>query len=87
MSENMKPEFVSPASSNMKPEFVSPANTGMKPEHAQKGAAIDREYYELLEKIKIVDFAHLELNMFHDTHPDDLKSMEKYNRLAKDRIQ
>lgn len=86
MSENMKPEFVSPASSNMKPEFVSPANTGMKPEHAQKGAAIDREYYELLEKIQMVDFALVELNLFLDTHPDDLKSVEQYNRLAQERI-
>ncbi|GAB6988460.1 spore coat protein CotJB [Paenibacillus pini] len=46
----------------------------------------DQRYYELLEKIQIIDFALVELNLFLDTHPDDLKSIEQFNQLAQQRI-
>ncbi|GIO31387.1 hypothetical protein J2TS6_25280 [Paenibacillus albilobatus] len=62
-------------------ENVGPA--GMKPE--TKGA-IDRQYYELLEQLQVIDFALVELNLYLDTHPDDLKRIEQYNRLAQERI-
>lgn len=47
---------------------------------------IDKRYYELLEKLQTIDFALVELNLFLNTHPDDLKSIEQYNRLAQERI-
>ncbi|HWO55682.1 MAG TPA: spore coat protein CotJB [Paenibacillus cookii] len=73
-------ENVGPAHHHMH-ENVGPA--GMKPE--TKGT-VDRQYYELLEQLQVIDFALVELNLYLDTHPDDLKRIEQYNRLAQERI-
>nr|WP_322745662.1 spore coat protein CotJB [Paenibacillus donghaensis] len=51
----------------------------------QKGA-VDQQYYELLERLQMIDFALVELNLYLDTHPDDLKRIEQYNQLAQERI-
>ncbi|MDR0270957.1 MAG: spore coat protein CotJB [Paenibacillus sp.] len=51
-----------------------------------KKGAVDQQYYELLERIQVVDFALVELNLYLDTHPDDLKRIEQYNQLAQERI-
>jgi spore coat protein JB len=45
----------------------------------------DQQYYEWLEQLQIVDFALLELNLFLDTHPDDLKSIQQFNQLTQER--
>lgn len=46
----------------------------------------DPEYYALLEKLQALDFALVELNLFLDTHPDDLASIQQYNQLAQERM-
>ncbi|MGM1047913.1 spore coat protein JB [Paenibacillus uliginis N3/975] len=46
----------------------------------------DPRYYELLEQLQAIDFVLLELNLFLNTHPNDLKSIEQYNKLAQERM-
>ncbi|UNK17295.1 spore coat protein CotJB [Paenibacillus sp. N3/727] len=46
----------------------------------------DHRYYELLEQLQAIDFVLLELNLFLNTHPNDLKSIEQYNKLAQERM-
>jgi spore coat protein JB len=36
-------------------------------------------YYQQLEEIQRVDFVLLELNLYLDTHPDDLNTIAEYN--------
>lgn len=43
------------------------------------------EYYSQLEEIQAIDFALVELTLYLDTHPTDLKVMEQYNQLAYER--
>lgn len=83
MPNNVNPANVMP--SNVGPAQLKPDKSSVKPEMV-KGAAIDQHYYELLERIQVVDFALVELNLYLDTHPDDLKSVEQYNQLAQERI-
>lgn len=45
------------------------------------------EYYELLEKLQALDFAAVELNLYLDTHPDDLHALQQYNVLVQERTQ
>lgn len=45
----------------------------------------DRRYYEMLEQLQALDFVLVELNLFLDTHPDDLKSIEQFNKLTQER--
>ncbi|KKO52908.1 spore coat protein CotJB [Paenibacillus sp. DMB20] len=46
----------------------------------------DPRYYELLEQLQAIDFVLVELNLYLNTHPDDLKSIEQYNKLAQERM-
>ena len=46
----------------------------------------DQQFYELLEQLQVLDFALVELNLYLDTHPDDLKAIEQYNQLAQERM-
>lgn len=46
----------------------------------------DPRYYELLEQLQAIDFVLLELNLYLNTHPNDLKSIEQYNKLAQERM-
>ncbi|WP_223068460.1 spore coat protein CotJB [Paenibacillus caui] len=45
------------------------------------------EYYELLEKLQALDFALVELNLYLDTHPDDLQALQQYNVMTQQRTQ
>ncbi|HEY2495077.1 MAG TPA: spore coat protein CotJB [Paenibacillus sp.] len=45
----------------------------------------DKQYYEWLEQIQVLDFALIELNLYLDTHPNDLKSIEQFNQIAQER--
>ncbi|CAM3368332.1 MULTISPECIES: spore coat protein CotJB [Paenibacillus] len=45
----------------------------------------DPKYYELLEQLQALDFVLVELNLYLDTHPDDLKSIEQFNKLTQER--
>ncbi|MGF7046593.1 spore coat protein JB [Paenibacillus sp. DS2015] len=47
--------------------------------------ACDKQYYEWLEQLQVVDFALVELNLFLDTHPNDLRSIEQFNQLVQER--
>ena len=35
----------------------------------------------LLRKIQQIEFVALELNLYLDTHPDDFRAIEQYNRM------
>lgn len=45
----------------------------------------DQRYYELLEQLQTLDFALVELNLYLNTHPDDLRSIEQFNQLTQER--
>ncbi|AOZ93849.1 spore coat protein CotJB [Paenibacillus crassostreae] len=49
------------------------------------GTPCDQQFYEWLEELQIVDFALVELNLFLDTHPEDLNSIKQYNQLSQER--
>lgn len=36
-------------------------------------------YYELLGEIQNIDFVLVELNLYLDTHPDDVNAINQYN--------
>lgn len=46
---------------------------------------VDKQFYELLERLQAVDFAVLELNLYLDTHPHDMHAIEQFNQLAQQR--
>ncbi|MNJ60702.1 CotJB protein [compost metagenome] len=48
---------------------------------------LDPQFYEMLEKLQALDFVLVELNLFLDTHPDDLASIQQYNQLVQERTQ
>ncbi|GGH14381.1 spore coat protein CotJB [Paenibacillus segetis] len=43
------------------------------------------EFYEMLEKLQALDFVLVELNLYLDTHPDDLQAIEQFNQLTCER--
>jgi spore coat protein JB len=45
------------------------------------------EYYDLLEKLQALDFVLVELNLYLDTHPDDLQAIQQFNVLTQERTQ
>lgn len=45
----------------------------------------DKQYYEMLENLQALDFVLVELNLYLDTHPNDLKAIEQFNQLTRDR--
>ena len=45
------------------------------------------EYYQSLEELQAIDFAIVELNLYLDTHPNDLEAVKQYNELAKKSMQ
>lgn len=47
----------------------------------------DQKYYELLEQLQAIDFVLVELNLYLDTHPDDLNAIKQYNVHALERMQ
>lgn len=51
----------------------------------EKKKQLDAAYYALLHELQAVDFALVELTLYLDTHPTDLKALEQYNQLAKQR--
>lgn len=42
-------------------------------------------YYEMLEQLQVLDFALVELNLYLDTHPQDVKAIEQFNQLTYER--
>ena len=44
--------------------------------------AMPDSYYKLLHELQAVDFVLVELNLYLDTHPDDLDAIKQYNFYA-----
>lgn len=53
--------------------------------HIDEQRKMPEEYYELLEELQALDFTLLELNLYLDTHPDDLNAVRQYNDLVRKR--
>jgi spore coat protein JB len=45
----------------------------------------DQEYYDMLEKLQVLDFTLVELNLYLDTHPEDLAALQQFNQMALER--
>ncbi|MBZ4653215.1 MAG: spore coat peptide assembly protein cotJB [Peptococcaceae bacterium] len=43
-----------------------------------------KECMDLLRRIQEMEFVALELNLYLDTHPNDTRALEDYNRAAKE---
>jgi spore coat protein JB len=43
------------------------------------------EFYPLMEQLQAVDFVLVELNLYLDTHPEDLEAINQYNHYVKER--
>ncbi len=41
-----------------------------------------KEYYQLLEELQAIDFVHVELNLYLNTHPHDLEAIKQFNETA-----
>ncbi|KGR87024.1 spore coat protein CotJB [Lysinibacillus odysseyi] len=40
------------------------------------------EFYSLLEEIQAIDFVIVELNLYLDTHPQDLEAIKQFNEMT-----
>ncbi|QRG69743.1 spore coat protein CotJB [Brevibacillus choshinensis] len=47
----------------------------------------DEQYMEMLKELQAVDFVLCELNLYLDTHPNDMNAIEQYNELTQQRWQ
>lgn len=48
---------------------------------------LDANYYAKLLELQQLDFALVELNLYLDTHPNDMQAVTQYNQLAQKRQQ
>ncbi|OPA80834.1 spore coat protein CotJB [Paenibacillus selenitireducens] len=46
---------------------------------------IDAQYYKLLEELQMVDFGLLELSLYLNTHPNDMKAIQQLNQWSEQR--
>jgi spore coat protein JB len=44
--------------------------------------ALPEEFYQLMEDLQAVDFVLIELNLYLDTHPEDLEALKQFNTFA-----
>ncbi|TCP31674.1 spore coat protein JB [Scopulibacillus darangshiensis] len=44
---------------------------------------LPKAYYDMLEELQTVDFVLVELNLYLDTHPDDLEALKQFNTFSK----
>lgn len=49
-------------------------------------SALPQEYYTMLEQLQSVDFVLVELTLYLDTHPGDIKAVEQFNQYAELRL-
>ena len=47
----------------------------------------DEQYYKMLHELQAVDFVLVELNLYLDTHPQDVQAIQQYNQFAQARAQ
>lgn len=43
---------------------------------------LDEEYYQRLHELQSVDFVLVELQLFLDTHPQDMQALQQFNHYA-----
>jgi spore coat protein JB len=48
---------------------------------------IDDSYYHLLQQLQETDFVLVELNLYLDTHPNDITALQQFNQLVQKRWQ
>jgi spore coat protein JB len=48
---------------------------------------LDAQYYQLLEELQAADFVLVELNLYLDTHPNDMQAIQQYNQFAQRRME
>jgi spore coat protein JB len=48
---------------------------------------VSDQYYRQLEELQQVDFALVELNLYLDTHPNDVQALQQFNQLVQQRQQ
>lgn len=45
----------------------------------------DERFYRLLEQLQQLDFVLVELNLYLDTHPDDMQAIQQFNQVVQQR--
>jgi spore coat protein JB len=48
----------------------------------ESNSKLDPDYYKLLHRLQAADFVLVELTLYLDTHPEDLKAIEQFNQYA-----
>nr|WP_034644887.1 spore coat protein CotJB [Bacillus methanolicus] len=43
------------------------------------GKTIDPNFYAILEELQVIQFVLVELNLYLDTHPNDIEAIEQFN--------
>jgi spore coat protein JB len=46
---------------------------------------VDERYYELLQQLQAIDFVLCELNLYLDTHKQDMDAVNQYNQYVQQR--
>ncbi|BCJ88467.1 spore coat protein CotJB [Effusibacillus dendaii] len=46
---------------------------------------MDERYYQLLQELQAIDFVLVELNLYLDTHPEDVNAIQQYNQCVQER--
>ncbi|MFY0546268.1 spore coat protein CotJB [Brevibacillus sp. H7] len=41
---------------------------------------VDQRFYQMLEELQAIDFVLCELNLYLDTHPQDMDAVNQYNQ-------
>jgi len=44
--------------------------------------ALPDDFYMLMEDLQAIDFVLVELNLYLDTHPDDIEAVKQFNTFA-----
>ena len=53
----------------------------------EKNMAENEPYYQLLRQLQELDFVLVELNLYLDTHPNDVNAIQQFNQLVQQRWQ
>jgi spore coat protein JB len=48
---------------------------------------VNNTFYQQLQSLQEIDFVLVELNLYLDTHPDDIQALQQYNHLVQQRWQ
>ncbi len=52
-----------------------------------KEKEVNEAFYHLLQCLQEADFVLVELNLYLDTHPNDMQAVQQYNQLVQQRWQ